>query len=111
MRGILVGSIVVRVIGVLAAAACLGAGGCAPKSTVIVSSPPGAYLTVDSVALGRSPSQFMFNFSDRRMSIVEATLDGYYPANVTVTPDTQGVREGKLTIPMQQDDAWLATTF
>ncbi|HZU99915.1 MAG TPA: zinc-ribbon domain-containing protein [Planctomycetota bacterium] len=82
--------------------------GCATHDVLVTSEPRGAFVQVDGTNIGKTPRRVVFDFSERPVSTVTATLPGYFRSDVTVTEGS--LKTGELHLVLMEDASWRATT-
>jgi hypothetical protein len=93
--------------GVACVLVAFAAGCSSPKTALIVSEPTGAFIQVDGNNVGRAPVEATFNFGRSGISVVSASMVGYFRAETRVTRDTF---EKQIPIALMADESWRATT-
>ena len=91
----------------------LALSGCARKTmpeTEIMTSPPGAVITINGIESAQpSPFPYTFDFETSQQYRIIATKEGYFEEEFLVTEEMAQLQEGNVTINLTRSPLWDAT--
>ena len=80
------------------------------KTAVIRSRPNLANVRIGDVELGRTPTEYTFNFADRnRRYPVVFSKEGYFDRVVSISENSGQLASGTVTANLEEDPAWTTT--
>ncbi len=88
---------------------CAVLAGCATPDTSLVSQPPGALVTVDGANIGRAPVRHKFDFNQTPKAVLTASKEGYIDQQLTLTRNSEQIKDGQLKIFLAEDEAYKFT--
>jgi hypothetical protein len=94
----------------MSAAAMAMVVGCAAKPTAITAQPEGVFVSVNGQGVGNAPTNYTFDFGQRPSYVLKGTKTGFFDAELNVTPDASGLKEGRINLALQPDPAYRETT-
>ena len=77
------------------------------KSAAITSRPSQASVKIGDDELGRTPTEYTFNFANKNLRYsVSFSKKGYFDSVVAVTEDSSQLSSGVIEVVLEEDPAW-----